>query len=84
MAKGGPPELTGAILLDFKKAFDTVNHATLLAKLEHAGVRWIELGWFRSYLSGRKQIVCIDGAESEVREIGCGVPQGSILGRMEP
>ena len=77
--KGGPQKLTGAIF-DLKKAFDTVDHATLLAKLEHAGVMGIELRWFRLCLSGRRQIVCIDGTESEMREIGCGVPQGSILG----
>ena len=73
-------ELTGAIFLDLKKAFDTVDHDILLAKLEHAGVRETELEWFRSYLSGRSQVVSIDDAVSEKQGVECGVPQGSILG----
>ena len=41
--------------VDLQKAFETVNHDTLLAKLEHYGVRRNELHWFKSYLSERKQ-----------------------------
>ena len=38
------------------------------------------LDWFRSYLSGRRQCVVVNGSQSDFLEISCGVPQGSILG----
>ncbi len=73
-------ENTISIFCDIRKAFDTVNHEILLAKLSNIGVRGVELEWFRSYLSNRMQFVSIDGACSGLLEILLGVPQGSILG----
>lgn len=69
---------TGLVLLDLQKAFDTVDHYILCDKLRAMGVKSVE--WFYSYLSGRNQIVKIDDQCSEVCNISCGVPQGSILG----
>ena len=57
-----------------------VNHHILLMKLEHYGIRDSALLWFESYLSKRKQFVCINGENSELRELSCRVPQGSVLG----
>ena len=37
------------------------------------------LNWFKSYLSNRKQYVFLNGESSEVKDITCGVPQGSVL-----
>ena len=67
------------ILLDLQKAFDTVNHDILLAKLEHYGVRGNVLNWFKSYLSERSQFVSINGSNSILMRTTCGVTQGSVL-----
>lgn len=82
-------ELVGVIFLDLRKAFDLVNHDTLLQKLEIYGIRDTEgdelgcslgLSLFRDYLSGRSQLVNFSGVESEKVPVEVGVPQGSILG----
>ena len=67
------------VVLDLQKAFDTVNHTILLGKLRAVGLAET---WFDSYLTGRNQVVDIDGVHSEPREFTCGVPQGSILGAL--
>ena len=69
-----------AILLDLKKAFDTVNHRILLQKLNAYGIRGNMLKWFGSYLTGRSQYVVYEGVKSDIYNVTCGVPQGSILG----
>ena len=68
------------VLLDFSKAFDTVNHRLLLEKLSILGFQEDALGWIRSYLSGRKQKVKTDNEVSDWQSLSNGVPQGSILG----
>ena len=65
------------IFIDRRKAFDTVNHAILLSKLEHYGVRDSVLDW---YLTDRKQYVSFNEQSSELLINNCGVPQGSVLG----
>jgi hypothetical protein len=50
-----------SLLLDFSKAFDAVDHPILLQKLEAMGIRGTALDWLSSYLSSRKQYVCING-----------------------
>ena len=72
--------LTGAVFIDLKKAFDTVDHARLLSKLPAYGIIGTELHWFESYLFNRKHFVVLDGVKSEEESVICGVPQGSILG----
>ena len=67
------------VFIDLKKAFDAVNRDILLYKLEHYGIRGASLLWFKSYLSERKQFVHLNGIDSEVKTITCGVPQGSVL-----
>ena len=68
------------IFVDLQKAFDTVDHQILLTKLNHYGIRGVSNDWFKSYLSNRNQYVSINGFDSGLAAINCGVPQGSVLG----
>jgi len=72
--------LVFALFLDFKKAFDCVNHSILLDKLCHYGLRGVPFRWFKSYLSGRTQYTVVNGHRSRACNVDCGVPQGSTLG----
>ena len=52
----------------------------LCKKLNHYDVQQLELSWFESYLSNRKQFCRANGVDSKIGDIEVGVPQGSYLG----
>ena len=68
------------IFVDLEKAFDTVNHKILIDKLNVYGFRGQTNLLLKSYLYNRKQFVSINGFDSNINTIKCGVPQGSCLG----
>ena len=68
------------IFIDFQKAFDTVDHDILLAKLCNYGIRGHTNNFFRTYLTNRTQFTIINNIKSDINTIKCGVPQGSVLG----
>lgn len=68
------------IFIDVKKAFDNINPAILLKKLERYGIRGAVGNWVKSYLSHRLQYVQMSESSSDCRVISHGVPQGSVLG----
>ena len=68
------------VFVDLQKIFDTVDYQILLAKLNQYGIRGVSNNWLKSYLSNRNQYVSINGFDSGLTGINCGVPQGSVLG----
>ena len=74
-------DLVGTLLVDFRKAFDLVNHSILLEKklklykFSHSVTRW-----FESYLYSRQQTIACNNSLSNFAQVRTSVPQGSILG----
>ena len=71
---------TDLILLDFSKAFDTVPHRRLLAKLQYYKIDNLVWKWIQSWLTERSQSMVIDGISSKSVSVLSGVPQGTVLG----
>uniref|UniRef100_A0A3B3HMF5 Reverse transcriptase domain-containing protein n=1 Tax=Oryzias latipes TaxID=8090 RepID=A0A3B3HMF5_ORYLA len=69
------------VLLDLTAAFDTVDHSTLISRLQNlVGIQGTALDWFKSYLAERTMCVSLGGYESTTARVPYGVPQGSVLG----
>ena len=69
-----------SLFIDLTKAFDTVDHEILLYKMNNYGIRGHANRFFCSYLTSRKQFTSINGIQSTLRDVQCGVPHGSVLG----
>ena len=73
-------KIISLVLLDFSKAFDSINHNVLIQNLKDIGLSSLTLNWFISYLKGRKHRVVSNEIFSDWIDVINGVPQGSILG----
>ena len=65
-------KITELIFLDLRKAFDTVSHDILLQKSRHCGVGGVVHNLLKSYLSGRKHFVHINGSYFTTKTIKFG------------
>lgn len=70
-----------AVFVDLRRAFDTIIIIKmLLKKLKKKWVTMIQVtDYSRTYLTNRRQYVCLDGSKSKKLKGICGVPQGSVL-----
>jgi retron-type reverse transcriptase len=75
-------KVTAVMMLDFSKAFDSIGHQRLLAKLRNLKVSDLVLAWFQNYLTDRTQRVRIHNSLSRSLSSEHGVPQGSIPGAL--
>merc|ERR1712115_756321 len=72
--------ISAVVQTDLSAAFDTIEHETLLTKMEHYGIVGKMNNLLRSFLSNRYQYISIDGIQSEVvQSLPCSVIQGSKL-----
>ena len=72
--------MVGALFIDFRKAFDLVDHSILLNKLALYKLNPSAIQWFKSYLCSRQQVIESDEGLTDFTTVQSGVPQGSILG----
>ena len=71
---------TDMFIMDFEKAFDTPPHELITAKLRSFGASVQVMNWVHDFLVGRSQSVVVNGAKSSAKNVGSGVPQGSVMG----
>ena len=72
--------ITSMILIDLKKAFDTIGHDCLLQKLYAIGFSKRTINWFKSYLSNRSFLVNLGNYFSQRASVSCGVPPRFYFG----
>ena len=70
----------GVLFIDFRKAFDCVDHIILPEKLKAVGLAGDMWKWINDYLSSLMQGTSVNKSRSDTNPIKAGVPQGSLLG----
>ena len=73
-------KVIGALSMDLSKAFDSLQHDILIAKLHAYGFEMKALKLIYSYMINKTQIVKAKGEYSARCQVKAGVPQGSLLG----
>ena len=73
-------EVNVITMLDLSKGFDVIDRDILFYKLQKYGVSATNIDWFMSYLTNRRQFVCVKQAVSKTIQVNKGVPQGTVLG----
>ena len=68
------------LMLDLKRAFDTVDHKIFLQKLQWYGIRGVASDLIKNFLCNRNQYVSLNNVTSSLKEVTYGVPQRSVLG----
>ena len=73
-------DFVGAVFIDLSKAFDSLDHSLLFAKLSGYGFDDNSMQWFTDYLLCWRQHVVLDHTFSDWATVVRGVPKGSVLG----
>ena len=73
-------QTSSCVFVDYKKAFETLDHNIICNKLRMYNFSINSVNWFRSYLSNRKHVVRTNESMSRETTVQYGVPQGSTLG----
>ena len=73
-------ETVAIVSMDLSKAFDSIPHAPLLAKVKSYGLSETSIELLRSYLSARIQRVKIGDTLPEWQLVRRGFPQGNVHG----
>ena len=72
--------IIGALFIDLRKAFDTINHGIMAHKSQPCGTSGQPHNLLLNYLTNRKQFVQLGDTNSTSRTVSYGVPQGSLIG----
>ena len=66
-------------MIDFRKAFDSIDHSILFRKMKEVGIGGKLLAWLKNYTEDITQFVEINHKRSSVRNINYSIPLGSML-----
>ena len=79
-ALDSPGNLVHILFLDFRKAFDLVDHTVLMTKMSQLGLPHFITRWLTNFLTGRRMRTKLGNVVSDWVGVNAGVPQGTLLG----